>query len=367
MSIAKMRGVAVCATLLGLVFVWAARCEGQSGSPVAVKKVEIASGIYEFQSAADGYVPNDNALVVVNQDDVLVFDTFSRVSIARMLLAEIRKITDKPVRYVVNSHHHPDHWSGNEVFADAFPGVEIIATEEAREFMLNIEHSWPPVWTRQLKEQQSALEEETRSGKLADGSVLTAEKRQQDEHEVRLLGDWVGELLKVKRTHPTLTYRDRLTLRHGGREFRFLSVTGDASGTTVMYLPKEKILAVGDTIHFPVPDINFNLPVSRLNTSLKRLNELDVEKIIPGHGAVLDKGVLQAEIELQDSVIRQVGEIVKRGTVTVEEMNKLVDVAAMRDKFTRGDASLNGPFQHAVERMVENASKEARDGRKWEQ
>src|SRR5208337_2471659 len=86
---------------MGLVYV--APSSAQTG--VAVQKVQIADGIYQFITAPDGYVPNGNSVVIVNENDVLVFDTFTRPSTARTVLAEIRKITDKPVRYVVNSHH----------------------------------------------------------------------------------------------------------------------------------------------------------------------------------------------------------------------------------------------------------------------
>src|SRR5271167_1351431 len=118
--------------LLALCLALARVTPGDAKTGVAVQKVQIADGIYQFITAPDGYVPNGNSIVIVNQDDVLVFDDFSRPSTARTELAEIRKITDKPVRYVVNSHHHPDHWSGNEVYAEAFPNLEIIASEESR-------------------------------------------------------------------------------------------------------------------------------------------------------------------------------------------------------------------------------------------
>jgi len=63
----------------------------------------------------------------------------------------------------------------------------------------------------------------------------------------------VAKALEVHRTYPILTYTDKFALHHGGREFEFFSMTGDAQGTTVMYLPKEKILATGDLLSVPVP------------------------------------------------------------------------------------------------------------------
>src|SRR6202041_1493036 len=172
---------------------------------VAVQKVQIADGIYQFITAPDGYVPNGNSVVIVNENDVLVFDTFSRPSTARTVLAEIRKITNKPVRYVVNSHHHPDHWSGNEVYAEAFPGLEIIATEQSRQFMLNIARAWPAVFQEKLSKDQASLDEEIKSGKRAQGGVLTAKERRQDEDDLRLERDFTTEALGVKRIYPTLT------------------------------------------------------------------------------------------------------------------------------------------------------------------
>lgn len=349
------------ALCMGLAFV--VPSGAQSG--VAVQKIQIADGIYQFITAPDGYVPNGNSVVIVNQDDVLVFDTFSRVSSSRTVLAEIRKITDKPVRYLVNSHHHPDHWSGNEVYAEAFPNIEIIATEESRQYMLNLAKSWPPVWTEELRQAQFDLNEEVRSSKGADGTPLAAEQRRKDEDHVRLLRDWVAELMTVKRTYPTLTYNDKLTLRHGGREFLFMSMVGDADGTTVLYLPKEKILVTGDLLSYPIP--YFDRELGRVDKSLRMLAQFDADVVIPGHGpAWHDKDYLNLETGILESVVSQVAQFVQQGLVTVEEMQKAVNVESFRLKFTHDDKELNGKFQRWVNRLVENASREARDGRKWE-
>jgi cyclase len=346
---------------LGLLCVSPASAETR----VAVQKVQIADGIYQFITAPDGYVPNGNSVVIVNETDVLVFDTFSRPSTARTVLAEIHKITNKPVRYVVNSHHHPDHWSGNEVYAQEFPNLEIIATEESRQFMLNIADAWPPVFTEKLRKDQADLDKEVSTGKETDGTVLTTEQRRKDEDDVRLEREFTAEALQVKRTYPTLTYSDTLTLYHGGREFRFMSMVGDASGTTVLYLPKEKILITGDVLSYPVP--YFSPPLSQHAKSLRTLGQLYADVIIPGHGpAWHDKDFLNLEAELLESVVHQVVQAVQKGLVTVEEIQKTVNVEPLRLKFTRDDPDLNAKFRRYVNRMVENASREARDGRKFE-
>jgi glyoxylase-like metal-dependent hydrolase (beta-lactamase superfamily II) len=226
---------------------------GVAETGVAVQKVQIADGIYQFITAPDGYVPNGNSVAIVNENDVLVFDTFSRPSTARTVLAEIRRITDKPVRYVMNSHWHPDHWSGNEVYAREFPDLEIIATEETLQLMRDTANAWPTMRTEKLRKDQADLESELRTGKEADGTILTAEQRRKDEDDVRLERDFTAEALTVKRTYPTLTYGDTLTLHHGGREFRLLSMVGDARGSTVLYLPRERILVTGDLLSYPIP------------------------------------------------------------------------------------------------------------------
>jgi hypothetical protein len=66
-------------------------------STVSLQTVKIADGVYQFITSPDGYVPNGNSVVIITEEDVVVFDTFTRPSTARLELAEIRKITSKPV------------------------------------------------------------------------------------------------------------------------------------------------------------------------------------------------------------------------------------------------------------------------------
>jgi glyoxylase-like metal-dependent hydrolase (beta-lactamase superfamily II) len=330
-----------------------------SGSGQDIRKVEIADGIYQFMTMRDSYVRQLNSVVIVNDNDVMVFDTNTRPSSARLILAEIRKITDKPVRYVVNSHWHPDHWSGNEVYTKAFPGVEIIASEQTRQYMQNVANEFPVRFTAEAKRLRAAVEKEIASGKQADGTELTPEQRTRDEADVRDYESFRDEGVSLTRTYPTLTYVDKLTLFHGGREFRFMSVTGDAEGTTVLYLPKEKVLITGDVISFPIPYIS--PPPGRQAATLRALAQLDVNVIIPGHGpAFHDKEFLNLELQLLEAVIKGVHEALQRGVVTLDEMYKAVTVDELRDRFTHNDKDLETRYRDRVKAIVRVAIREAR-------
>src|SRR5688500_14492432 len=93
---------------------------------MALERVELGPGIFLFRapSTLDLWT-SSNSLVVVNDSDVVVFDSNARTSTSRMVIAEIRKITTKPVRVLINSHWHMDHWMGNAAYADADPGLQL--------------------------------------------------------------------------------------------------------------------------------------------------------------------------------------------------------------------------------------------------
>src|SRR5215475_9392649 len=142
----------------------AAAAPANLSAEVKVVKTQIADGVFLFSCGPDGYVPSGNSIVIVNENDVLVYDTFTRPSAARQVVEEIRKITSKPVRYVVNSHWHPDHWSGNEAYAEAFPGVQIIASEGTREHMANAMNAWPKMFRAQLKQEEADFQKVIATG-----------------------------------------------------------------------------------------------------------------------------------------------------------------------------------------------------------
>ena len=78
--------------------------------------------------SADG-----NSMFIINDADVVVVDTGHYRADARQVIAEIKKLTDNAVRYVVNTHSHEDHISGDEIYRDAFLGIEFICQSNTRE------------------------------------------------------------------------------------------------------------------------------------------------------------------------------------------------------------------------------------------
>ncbi len=339
-----------------------ARSPSPRSSEAPVRTTKLADGIYQFTVGSDGYVEQLNSVAVVTDQDVLVFDTTTRPSTAKRIIAEIRRITPKPVRYVVNSHWHPDHWSGNEAFMSAFPGAEIIGTEKERDFMLNMAALWPTLLPKSLAEQEKSVAEQFAANKRPDGTPLTSELRAQIQLELQQIRDMVAEQLTVKRVYPTITYTDRMILRHGGREFDFISVTGDAAATTALYLPKERLLLTGDTVSYPLP--YYTPPLSEHAKSLRALASLSATTIVPGHGpAFHDTAYMLLEAELFEDVLRQVQAVLRSGAVTIDDVQARVNFDKFKDRFSRGEATIAEQFPTFTKGMVRKAYIELRDNK----
>jgi glyoxylase-like metal-dependent hydrolase (beta-lactamase superfamily II) len=343
---------------------WLALCTMMPGAGVAqtgfrrarndgrdVRMTEVAKGVYQFTTMRDGYTLQLNSVVVVNERDVLVFDTGTRPSTALVVLSGIRKLTDKPVRYVVNSDGYPDHWAGNQVYADTFPGVEIVATRETTEYMRKTASIWPLRVAGDLQEWRTELTVERSTGRGPDGESLSEDQIRQDESDLSDFASLTDEARRVRPIFPTLTFSDSLRFRHGGRDFLFLSVTGDAKGTAVLYLPGEGVLITGDAVSYPIPRASAR-PGSRV-ASLKRLIAIDAEVIVPGRGPALhDNAFAVLELRLLESVVDGVDRALAAGVTELWEMQMTVKVEELRESFTHGDAGLDAWYTACVKGLV---------------
>ena len=339
-------------------------------APTLIKE-QLADGVYLLRApeALDRWTAT-NSVVVINQDDVTVFDSFTRPATARMAIAEIRALTSKPVRTLINSHWHQDHWSGNDEFKKAFPDLQIVASAETRAYMTRMGSEFLIDGTRAgLRRSRDALAAAIETGKMADGSALTGEKRRQQEQEIDETSRFVDEVLAIPRVLPDVAFRDELTFWRGTREFRLFSMTGDATGSAVLYLPAEKVLVTGDVLvspedgQGPPPWTTNSYAIAPWLASLRRLEAIDTAVIVPGQGpAMRDKAYLRLTVQLFAAIVDGVQRALERGIYKADDIVAAVNLDAIGKQYPKGRTGPDTPFATVTARLVRKAAQEALDG-----
>ena len=147
----------------------------------------VAEGVYAA-IAKPAYKVNCNAAIIFLDDSVLVVDTHSKPSAARGLIEQIRKMTDKPVKYVVNTHFHWDHYQGNQAYPSSWPaGVEIISSEATR---ASIEQRGIP----RVKHEIITMPQEIEKMKAALEKTSDAKQKDQITNNLTQAQDYLAEL-----------------------------------------------------------------------------------------------------------------------------------------------------------------------------
>jgi glyoxylase-like metal-dependent hydrolase (beta-lactamase superfamily II) len=240
----------------------------------------IADGVYAA-IAKPAYKVNCNAAIILFDDSVLVVDTHSKPSAARALIEQIKKLTDKPVRYVVNTHFHWDHYQGNQAYPSSWPaGVEIISSTATR---LNIEQRGIPRVKHEITTMPAEIE------KLKSDLAKTTEAKQKEELQSDLAQaeDYLSELKSMQVTLPTMTFDHSLILHRKSRTVElFWLGNAHTNGDVFVFLPKEKILITGDALHGWTPFMADSYPFEWI-TTLDNAEKLDFDQALGGHGDVM--------------------------------------------------------------------------------
>jgi cyclase len=299
------------------------------------KKIVVADGIVLFVTAPYGEVGLDgNSVAILSPDGVLVFDSNGTPAAAEAVLAEIRKMTDQPVRYLVNSHWHWDHWYGSEVYRKAFPGVQIIAQEKTRTMMMGpaLEFNRPGI-EKQLPAYIASLEQQPATPDL--------------ERRIEQARYFLEQKTKVQHTFPNVTYTSQLDLHLGDREIQVLHYDRAVTpGDSFLYLPMEKIVVTGDLLVNPISFALSCYPTGWLRT-LERIDQLDASVLIPGHGEPLhDKRLLRATTEVFRELLRRGKESKERGLDP--DQARAAIMPGLKDlmvQITGGSSGLNRAFE----------------------
>jgi cyclase len=240
----------------------------------------MADGVYAA-IAKTAYKVNCNAAIIILGDSVLVVDTHSKPSAARALIEQIKKLTDKPVRYVVNTHFHWDHYQGNEAYPSSWPaGVEIISSAATRE---NIEYRGIP----RIKHEIATLPQQIETLKSDLAQATDPKQREEIQSNLRQAEAYLGELKSMQVTLPTMTFDRSLILYRKSITVEVLWLgNAHTNGDVWVYLPKQKILICGDALHGWTPFMGDSYPQEWIQT-LDAAEKLDFTQALGGHGDVM--------------------------------------------------------------------------------
>jgi glyoxylase-like metal-dependent hydrolase (beta-lactamase superfamily II) len=253
-------------------------------------KIAAADDLFDIKPVADGvyaaiakpaYKVNCNAVIVFLGDSVLVVDTHSKPSAARALIEQIKKLTDKPVRYVVNTHFHWDHYQGNEAYPSSWPaGIEVISSEATRN---NIQRLGIPRVKHEITTMPSEID------RLKNDLAKAASPEQKDTlgKNLREAEAYYGELKTMQVMLPTMTFDRSLILHRASRTVEILWLgRAHTDGDVWVFLPKERVLVCGDALHGWTPFMGDSYPYEWIKT-LDAAEKLGFDYSIGGHGDVM--------------------------------------------------------------------------------
>ena len=347
----------------GLICI-AAQATASTGEIVsgAHRIIPLAENVYAVEALFAGA---DSAFIV-NDDGVTVVDTHGSPASAATLIDEIAKVTDVPIRYVVNTHWHVDHHSGNQAYYDAYPdGVEFIAHHATREDI-------PTAGREQFLQMGpfKSMPLETADERLAEGL---------DDHG-RPLGD-------AQRRQITKFRDAQRSFIAAGDEFEFvlpnltversLVIHGDPSpihvlflgrahtrGDVVVYVPDSRIAIVGDILTRPILWTWSSYPAAYVGT-LRAIEALEIDRLVIGHGGPVLEGkeYLTSVRESLQSIVEFAREADARSLSpedAIAEARSDERVQALRQHFVEDDEQQEQMFQQMVAWTIERAMAEAR-------
>lgn len=316
------------------------------------KTAATASDYFDVQKVADGVYAAigkpgvlSNAAIIITEDGVVVVDTHLRPKWAHDLIEEIKKLTDKPVRYVINTHWHPDHVQGNKAYASVFgKQAEFISHHNTRDDIVgkaipNIKQTLADFPNR-IAQMKAQLE----TGKKPDGSVLTEDEKDRLSSQIKSSEEYLEELKTLEITVPNITFEKSLILHTPDKEVRILYFgEGHTHGDVVIHLPKERVLVTGDLLTGGLPFMRDAVPLAWA-TTLEQVGKLEFDYVIPGHGQVQKgKDRLNLVVNYLNDLVAAVKAQVEKGS-TLDETMKNVDLSKYEKDFENFKAGLTGPM-----------------------
>jgi glyoxylase-like metal-dependent hydrolase (beta-lactamase superfamily II) len=270
---------------------------------------KIAEDVYSYVGVKNGSPANSfaaNAGIVVGKDAVLVVDTLISAKEAERFLADIRKVTDKPIRYVVDTHTHLDHAFGNCVFTKL--GAVVIAHERDR----------------------AALE------KSADSALKSAAAFGVTEEMLQ------GTTIAV----PTVSFTERARVDLGGIAVELISAApSHTPGSALVWVPSRSVLFTGDVLFTDFHPYLADGDIAGWLKALDAVSALDAAAIVPGHGPLSTKKDVEdmkAYLATFDKKAREMAAAGAGADAIVAELKKILPARSQAEWMI--DANVKGKY-----------------------
>jgi cyclase len=298
--------------------------------------------LFDIEKAADGVffakarpqaMINCNGAVFVRSKDVVVVDAHSKPSAAASLIAQIqREVTDKPVRYVVNTHFHWDHMQGDHAYRQTGQKVDLIASNATKQLMSEFS-------VARMKETLGQIPPEIEKTRKRVESSTSAPEKEFCAEQIRQLEGYQAEMKDFTLELPTITFDDSYVLRDPAFDLH-LGFHGHAhtAGDVFVFCPKKRAIATGDASHGWVPNLGDGYPHA-WPTTIDKVMQADFKYVLGGHGPMrADRVVMTNQRNYIEELTGKV-EQGKRDGLTVEEMQKRFTVGSLRSLQANGYAS----------------------------
>jgi glyoxylase-like metal-dependent hydrolase (beta-lactamase superfamily II) len=331
--------------------------------PFTVEFEKLAPGIWAgIRPDGPRFPVMGNTTFVISEEGVVVFDGGGMPAMSEMVIEKIRSLTDKPVTHVITSHWHGDHNFGVFRFAEEFDNVQFIAHEFTRDVINSTRINYVDRERGFVESNREEFEKIVATGVDSDGNDVG---HIDIDIYRRILADEElidREFLRAKVTPPSVVFKHSYVIESGSRTIELLFLGhGNTAGDIIMALPKERIVATGDIVVLPSP-YAFNVPPRAWAQTLRNVNDLGYEILVPGHGPVQrDTSYVDLLIEVAESIAQQRDEMLARGMGS-EEVAAALDFSAYEERFTGGDEYVRTHYEEWFEQPFRAAAMKALTG-----
>ncbi|HEX4858758.1 MAG TPA: MBL fold metallo-hydrolase, partial [Usitatibacteraceae bacterium] len=214
----------------------------------------IADGVYAaVRREPPGLTFVSNTVFILEADHAIVVDTGIGQATAAASIAALKSLTDKPVRYLINTHWHDDHHLGNAAWRAAYPGALVVAHANAVGELAGTGEAN----RKELLKEGPAFAQEIRNALAKNlnlaGKPISAEERESFAADLTWAERYFRDTPSTPILLPDLEVGERLVLRGKRRvEILYLGRAHTASDL-VVWLPEERIAVTGDLVVWPIP------------------------------------------------------------------------------------------------------------------